>query len=172
MTLHAEDDLDRFVRTRRRLFAIAYRIVRNVDEAEDILQEVWLRWQRADRAAVRNAEAFLATVTTRLAINVIQSAWRRHETSVDAWLLDEVAHGDAGPAAHAERAALREQAARLLRERLPAAERAAFALRVGFGYPYQEIAERLQIRAANARQLVRRARIRIAAFPATGSPLP
>ncbi len=78
-----DDGLSAFLSMRSRLFAIAYRMLGSAAEAEDIVQDVWLRWQTADRSAVRDAPAFLATATTRLAINVIQSARSRRETYVD-----------------------------------------------------------------------------------------
>jgi RNA polymerase sigma factor (sigma-70 family) len=155
-------DLDLFIGTRPRLFAIAHRIVGNVHEAEDIVQEVWLRWHRADPATVRNIEAFLVTVTARLAINVVQSARRRHETHLAPRLDDEIAT-EGEPQAETERREAIELAVRLLIERLPPAERAAYVLREGFEYPYQRIATTLQISTANARQLVTRARARVAA---------
>jgi RNA polymerase sigma factor (sigma-70 family) len=156
-------DLEDYLRSRQRLFTIAHRIVGNPHEAEDVLQEVWLRWQRADRATVVNAEAFLVTATGRLAINVIQSARHRHEVPVAALLPEQAADHEADPLAQAERGERIGQAVRLLLERLPPAERAAFVLREGFEYPYQQIAQTLQIGVANARQLVSRARARIAA---------
>src|SRR5947207_7879655 len=79
----AEDDgLSAFLSARARLFGIAYRILKSAAEAEDILQDVWIRWQLTDRSAVRGAAAFLAATTTRLAINVMQSARWRRETTV------------------------------------------------------------------------------------------
>jgi RNA polymerase sigma factor (sigma-70 family) len=155
--------LDDFVRARRRLFTIAYRIAGNVHEAEDVLQEVWLRWQRLDQATVANAEAFLVTVTGRLALNLVQSARRRHESSVAAWPHEEMADHDADPQTHVERGERIGQAIELLLERLPPAERAAYVLREGFEYPYQRISQILQIGGANARQLVKRARAHVAA---------
>ena len=155
-------DVDDFVRASPRLFAIAHRIVGNVHEAEDVLQEVWLRWHRVDRTTVINAEALLVTMTGRLAINIVQSARRRHETVVAPWLPEEVANHDADPLTETERGEAIDQAVRLL-ERLPPSERAAYVLREGFEYPYRQIAETLQIGSANARQLVKRARVRIAA---------
>jgi RNA polymerase sigma factor (sigma-70 family) len=156
-------DLDHFVRNRRRLFGIAYRMTGSTHEAEDVLQEVWLRWQRADRVSVVNAEAFLVTMTTRLAINLVGSARRRHETTVAAWPLEQAAGDDADPQALAERGERIAQAVTLLLERLPPAELAAYVLREGFEYPYRQIAEALRIDAANARQLVKRARTHVAA---------
>ena len=78
------------MRVRPRLFAIAYRMLGSAAEAEDIVQDVWVRWQNADRTMVRDATAFLATTATRLAINVMQSARSRRETSVGPWLPEPV----------------------------------------------------------------------------------
>ena len=76
-----DDGLSAFMSVRPRLFGIAYRMLRTAAEAEDVVQDVWVRWQTANRSLVRDAAAFLATTTTRLAINVIQSARSRRETS-------------------------------------------------------------------------------------------
>jgi RNA polymerase sigma factor (sigma-70 family) len=157
----SSEDLERFLRVRPRLCALARRVVGNVHEAEDVVQEVWVRWQRTDRAAVTNAEAFLATVALRLAVNVVTSARRRHETM---WG-EEPAGTGGDPPTETERAEAIRLAADLVVERLPPSERAAYVLREGFGYPYQQIATTLRIGNANARQLVTRARARIAAAP-------
>ena len=76
-----DDGLAAFMSVRPRLFGIAYRMLGSAAEAEDVVQDVWVRWQTADRSVVRDAAAFLATTTTRLAINVMQSARSRRETS-------------------------------------------------------------------------------------------
>jgi RNA polymerase sigma-70 factor, ECF subfamily len=158
----SSEDLELFIRVRPRLCALARRIVGA--EAEDVVQEVWVRWQRADRAAVNNADAFLATATVRAAINLVTSArWRRESVGVD----EQPAEGG-GPPAETERAETIELVVDLLVERLPPSERAAYVLREGFGYPYQRIANTLRIGSANARQLVTRARGRIAAGSARG----
>jgi RNA polymerase sigma-70 factor (ECF subfamily) len=83
------------------MFGVAYRVLRSAPEAEDVVQETWFRWQRTDRSNLRDARAFLATATLRLAINVAQSARARHETHVGAWLVDQV---DAGAAVRSNRA--------------------------------------------------------------------
>ena len=150
-----------FLRVRPRLFGIAYRIVGNVHEAEDIVQEVWLRWQRTDRAAVVDPQAFLATITSRLAINVVQSARRRHETYVASWPREENTAGGVDPQERAEQQESIDHVVRLLLERLSPAERATYVLREGFEYPYLRIAETLRIGAPSARQLVKRARDRL-----------
>ena len=154
--------LDEFLQARPRLFRIACRIVGNPQEAEELVQEVWLRWQRADRSAVVDPGAVLATTICRLAINLVQSARRRHETSVGPWLSEESAVGGVDPQTHAEQQEAFDDAVRLLLERLSPAERATYVLREGFEYPYRQIAETLRIGAPNARQLVKRARDRLA----------
>lgn len=164
MTVASDLDLAAsvFVGVRPRLFEIAYRVLGSVSEAEDVVQEAWLRWQRTDRSVVLNPTAFLATTTSRLALNVAQSAWRRRETCADGWLR-EPADAGIGPEACAERDEAVEQAVLLLLRSLTATERAAYVLREAFDYPYQRIAEVLHLGAANARQLVRRAHMHIAA---------
>src|SRR5690242_16429140 len=88
------ESLDRavedFETARPRLFGIAYRILGSAVEAEDVVQESWLRWQNADRAGIREPAAFLATVTTRLAINAAQSAAARRESYIGPWLPEPV----------------------------------------------------------------------------------
>ncbi|MGH3390308.1 MAG: RNA polymerase sigma-70 factor [Actinomadura sp.] len=151
-----------FVSLRPRLFGIAYRMLGSSAEAEDVVQEVWVRWQSTDRTAVTAPSAFLATATTRLAINVAQSARKRRETYVGPWLPEPV-DTSADPAAGAERGEELELAVLMLLERLSPPERAAYVLRESFAYPYGQIADILDVSEANARQLVSRARKRIAA---------
>jgi RNA polymerase sigma-70 factor (TIGR02957 family) len=146
-----------FMSVRPRLFGIAYRMLGSASEAEDLLQEVWLRWQATDRAAVVNPTAFLATTTTRLAINTLQSARVRRETYVGPWLPEPV-DTSADPYLGAERGEALQFAALLLMEKLSANERAAYVLREAFDYPYAQIAEMLRSTEAAVRQLVSRAR--------------
>jgi RNA polymerase sigma-70 factor (ECF subfamily) len=129
-------------------------------EAEDIVQNVWLRWQATDRSVVLDAPAFLAT-TARLAINRAQSARSHRETYVGPWLPEPV-DTSADPALGAERGAALEFAILLLLENLSPKERAAYVLREAFHYPYQQIADILRLSEANTRQLVTRARKHIA----------
>lgn len=145
-----------FNRSRRRLFGIAYRILRDPSGAEDIVQDAWLRWQAADRAAVVNTEAFLVTSTTRLALNDAQSARRRRERPAGPWL-PEIPEPEIGPEAGAERTEAVEDAVFLLLAKLTPPERAAYVLRQAFDYPYDRIAELLHLSNANCRQLVGRA---------------
>jgi len=155
------DGLSAFLSVRPRLVAIACRMLRSAAEAEDIVQDVWLRWQMADRGAVQHAAAFLATTTSRLAINVIQSARSRREMGVGRWLEEPVDTG-VDPRVEAERSQALATAVQLLLETLTPTERAAFILREAFDYPYRDIADVLQLEEANARQLVTRARQRVA----------
>jgi RNA polymerase sigma-70 factor (ECF subfamily) len=129
----------------------------SASEAEDIVQDVWLRWQAADHSAVLDPPAFLATTATRLAINVAQSARSRHETYVGPWLPEPV-DTSADPRLGAERGEALEFAVLLLLEKLSPTERAAYVLREAFDYPYRQIADILQLEEANTRQLVTRAR--------------
>jgi RNA polymerase sigma-70 factor (ECF subfamily) len=149
--------LETFQAVRPRLFGIAYRMLGSASEADDVVQDAWVRWQGTDRSAVREPAAFLATTVTRLAINVLESARSRREVYVGPWLPEPVAtEGD--PMLGAERAEAMSLAVLLLLERLTPAERAAFVLREAFDYPFRQIAEVLEIGEANARQLATRAR--------------
>jgi RNA polymerase sigma-70 factor (ECF subfamily) len=139
------------------MFGIAYRMLGSVAEAEDIVQEAWIRWQAADRAAVRDPAAFLTTMTTRLAITATQSARARRETYVGPWLPEPV-DTSADPALGAERNEALEFAVLQLLERLKPTERAAYVLRQAFDYSYAQIADMLQVSEANARQLASRSR--------------
>lgn len=157
----AEDDLQQaaavFAEVRGRLFGIAYRMLGSAADAEDIVQETWLRWRAYDRATVDHPGAFLATTATRLAINVLQSAHSRRETYVGPWLPEPV-DTSADPQLGAERGEALELAVLLLLENLSPSERAAYVLREAFDYPYAEIAAIVGGQEAGARQLVSRAR--------------
>ncbi len=145
-----------FASLRPRLFGIAYRMLSSATEAEDLVQEVWLRWQKYDRSTVDNPAAFLATTTTRLAINALQSARMRRETYIGPWLPEPV-DTSADPYLGAERGEALEFAALLLMEKLTPSERAAYVLREAFDYPYRQIAGILQLAEPAVRQLVSRA---------------
>ncbi|MFI6007523.1 RNA polymerase sigma-70 factor [Streptomyces sp. NPDC051243] len=167
--MRAEDDagsLDRatrqFMAARPQLFGIAYRVLGSATEAEDIVQDAWLRWQKTDRTEVREPTAFLATVTTRLAINLAQSARMRRESYVGPWLPEPV-DTRTDPQLGAERAEALDLAVLLLLEKLNPVERAAYVLREAFDYPYRRIADILETSEANTRQLVTRARKHLAA---------
>ncbi len=156
------DSLEVFERMRPRLFGLAYRMTGSVEDAEDLVQEAYLRWHEADRATVRNPEAWLISVTTRLSID----RWRRLAAEREAypgnWLPEPIA---TDPAAHPERAVEQHSdlsvAFLLLLERLGPEERAAFVLREVFDTPYEDIARALQKSEPATRQLVHRARTRV-----------
>jgi RNA polymerase sigma-70 factor (ECF subfamily) len=150
-----------FAAARPRLFGIAYRMTGSVADAEDLVQEVWLRWQQADRSAVLNPEAYLATAITRLAINESRTARARRETYVGPWLPEPVDTA-ADPQLGAERGAVLELVVLMLLEKLTPTERAAYVLREAFDYPYREIAEIVRTSEVAARQLVSRARKHLA----------
>jgi RNA polymerase sigma-70 factor (ECF subfamily) len=153
----ADDGLSAFLSQRPRLFGIACRMLGSATDAEDIVQDVWVRWQMADRRLVRNAAAFLATATRRLAINVMQSARSRREMQAGTWLPEPV-DTTIGPGMATERGEALELGVLLLLKRLEPAERAAYILREAFDYSYRDIASLLRLKEANARQVVTRAR--------------
>jgi RNA polymerase sigma-70 factor (ECF subfamily) len=146
-----------FESVRPRLFGIAYRMMGTVAEAEDLVQEAWLRWQGTDHESVREPAAFLATTVTRLALTELDSARARRERYVGSWLPEPV-DTSADPALGAERAEALSLAVLRLLERLTPTERAAYVLHVAFDYPYRRIAEVLETSEANARQWGSRAR--------------
>jgi RNA polymerase sigma-70 factor (ECF subfamily) len=156
-----DDGLSAFLSVRPRLFGIAYRMLGSAAEAEDIVQDVWVRWQTADRSLVRDAAAFLATTATRLAINVMRSARSRRETYVGPWLPEPV-DTSADPGLGAERGEALELGVLVLLKKLSPTERAAYILREAFDYPYRDIANVLRLEEANARQVVTRARQHVA----------
>lgn len=152
----ADDGADTFDGLRRRLFGIAYRVLGSWEGAEDLVQDVWVRWQQCDRRTVLNPTAFLVTATTRLAITAAQTARVRRETSVGDWV-PEPSDAGADPASDIVPAEELEHAIELLLARLTPTARAAFVLRAAFGYPYSKIACLLGMSEVNARQLVSRA---------------
>jgi RNA polymerase sigma-70 factor, ECF subfamily len=153
-----------FEAVRPRLFGIAYRTLESAADADDVVQDTWIRWQGTDRNNVRDAAAFLATTTKRLALNVAQSARVRRETYVDARDPEPV-DVQADPTLGAERREALELALRMLMEKLSPSERAAYLLREAFDYPYRRISDVLATSEANTRQLVTRARLHLASEP-------
>jgi RNA polymerase sigma-70 factor (ECF subfamily) len=160
MTSHAAT----FEAVRPRLFGIAYRTLESAADADDVVQDTWIRWQGTDRNRVRDAAAFLATTTKRLALNVAQSARVRREMPIDPRDPEPV-DIRADPPLGAERREELELAMRTLMEKLSPSERAAYVLREAFDYPYRQIASVLATSEANARQLGTRARLHLASEP-------
>jgi RNA polymerase sigma-70 factor, ECF subfamily len=142
------------------LFSIAYRMLSSVSEAEDVVQEAFLRYERAlaGGTAVESPKAFLSAVVTRLSIDQLRSARVRRETYVGEWLPEPLLTSDDDPAAHAEEADSLSMAFLLLLERLSPVERAVFLLHDVFGYGYDEVAAIVDKTEANCRQLASRAR--------------
>ncbi|MEU0186482.1 sigma-70 family RNA polymerase sigma factor [Streptomyces sp. NPDC006207] len=161
----AEDLMDAqttFHDVRNITFGIAYRMLGNIGDAEDVLQEAWIRWQTYDRSKVQNPDAFLTTMVTRLTINVLQSARVRRENYVGHRPPESI-DPMSDPALGTEKAEALKVAVLMLMERLTPAERAAYVLREAFEYPYGQIAEVIGQSQVNVRQLVSRARKRLAA---------
>jgi RNA polymerase sigma factor (sigma-70 family) len=152
-----DDGVATFVNARPRMFAAALRTLGNAAEAEDVVQDTWLRWQNVHRDVVRDAPAFLTTTTRRLAINRALGARNRHETALEPWLVEAV-DPDAGPGMLAERGQALESAFLLVLAKLSPMERAAYLLREAFNYSYQHIARVVRVSEAHSRQLVTRAR--------------
>ena len=163
--------LQAFQTHRSLLFGIAYRMLGRVSEAEDIVQEVWLRWQKQDLAAIESPKAWLVAATTRLCIDQLRSARREREEYYGVWLpepLMPVADTDPGQAA--ELADSLSMAFMLMLESLGATECAVFLLREVFAREYDEIAAIVGKSEANCRQIVRRAKERLEIKPKTPTP--
>lgn len=152
------DAVRTYLAARPRLHEIAYGVLRDSGEAEQVVQEVWLRWQRIDHASIHDPRAFLATVTRRLALTQASSARRRHEFADEH--LPEVA-GAVEPADAVERQERLAAVVWMLLQRLSPAECVVYLLREGFGYPHERIAALLRTRPVNTRQTLARARRRL-----------
>jgi len=148
---------DVYARLRPLLFSIAYRMVGSGSEAEDLVQEAFVRFHQHGEE-VENPKAFLSTVVTRLAIDHLRSARVRREAYVGPWLPEPLLTDDSGdPAAHAEVADSLSLAFLVLLEQLSPLERAAFLLREVFGYSYEQVAATVGRSQDSCRQLVARA---------------
>ncbi|HLS77884.1 MAG TPA: RNA polymerase sigma-70 factor [Nocardia sp.] len=156
-----DDGLREFENRRRRLFGLAYRMLGSATEAEDAVQETYLRWDGADRAAIANPEAWLTTAVVNLCRTWLVSARARRETYPGPWLPEPVPTAELGPLETVE---LRESVSLALLaalERLNPLERAVFVLREAFGYPHREIAAMLEITEAASQQALHRAAERV-----------
>jgi RNA polymerase sigma-70 factor, ECF subfamily len=148
-----------FASYRPLLFSIAYRMLGSAMDAEDMVQEAYLRWQRAEVRSIEQPRAFLTTVITRLCIDQLRSAQEQRERYIGPWLPEPLlaAPGDGPADSVADRESL-SLAFLVMLERLSPIERAAFLLREVFAHGYDELARILETSEANARQLVSRAR--------------
>ncbi|MEU2271173.1 RNA polymerase sigma factor SigJ [Streptomyces olindensis] len=161
MTVH---DVDRFEASRPRLEAIAYRLLGSASEAEDAVQETYLRWQASDVEHIQVPEAWLTKVLTNLCLNQLTSARARRETYVGQWLPEPLLAGDPmlGPADTAEQRESVSYAVLALLERLSPNERAVYVLREAFDYPHREIAAILDLTEAASQQILHRAKKHVA----------
>jgi RNA polymerase sigma-70 factor (ECF subfamily) len=157
-------EVELFEDSRARLEAIAYRLLGSASDAEDAVQDTFLRWQAADRERIETPQAWLTKVLTNRCVNQLTSARARRETYVGTWLPEPVLAGDRmlGPADTAEQRESVSMAVLTLMERLSANERVVYVLREAFGYSHGEIAEILDITESNCQQIYRRAKQHIA----------
>ena len=153
-----------FHQMRPRLLGVAYRILGSVVDAEDVLQDAWLRWDRVDLDGVDNPEAYLTTVVGRVALDHLRRAKVRREAYVGAWLPEPVSNlsqPEQDPEAAVELADSLSMALLVVLETLSPLERAAFVLREIFDRPYPEVAAALGRSESAVRQLVHRSRDRV-----------
>jgi RNA polymerase sigma-70 factor (ECF subfamily) len=153
-----------FTSTRPLLFSIAYRMLGSVADAEDLVQDAYLRWQEVPEADVREPRAYLATIVTRLAINQLRSARNQRETYVGPWLPEPLVTDHASdPSEPVELAESLSMAFLVMLERLSPIERAVLLLRDVFDFEYAEIAHIVDKSEANCRQLLARAKQHVGA---------
>ncbi|MFD6139579.1 RNA polymerase sigma-70 factor [Promicromonospora sp. NPDC060271] len=159
------NEVEVFEGARARLEAIAYRLLGSANDAEDMVQETFLRWQSADRELIETPEAWLTKVLTNLCLNRLTSARVRRETYVGQWLPEPVFAGDRmlGPSDTVEQRDSVSIAMLRLMERLSANERVVYVLREAFGYSHAEVAEVLDLTESNCQQVYRRAKQHLAA---------
>jgi RNA polymerase sigma-70 factor (TIGR02957 family) len=155
-------DLQLFQAERPRLFSIAYRMLGSATEAEDVLQDAWVKFNAADANDLRSPRAFAATIVTRLCLDRLKSARAKREEYVGPWLPEPLlTDGGETPEVLAERAESVTLAFLVLLESLSADERAVFLLKEVFDYEHTEIEAMLGTSVANSRQLLHRARAKV-----------
>jgi RNA polymerase sigma-70 factor, ECF subfamily len=156
-------DQDLFTTDRPLLFSIAYRMLGSASDAEDVLQDAWLRYRSVDRSAIRSPKAFATTIVTRLCLDRLKSAQRTREEYVGPWLPEPVLTSEVeGPETMVQRAESITLAFLVLLEKLSPEERAVFLLKDIFEYDHAEIADILGTTVDNSRQLLHRAKERLA----------
>ncbi|MEU0618378.1 sigma-70 family RNA polymerase sigma factor [Streptomyces albogriseolus] len=163
--------VERFEAGRGRLASLAYRLLGSAADAEDIVQDTFLRWQAADRERIEVPEAWLTKVVTHLCLDRLRSAQARHERAAGAWLPEPLLEGDPmlGPADTVEQRESVSLAVLTLMERLSPVERAVYVLREAFSYSHAEIARILDVTESASQQHAHRARVRVAAERRRGS---
>jgi RNA polymerase sigma-70 factor (ECF subfamily) len=152
-------DTDTFLSVRDLLLGIARKIAGGAADPEDVVQDAWLRWNRTDRDVVRDATAYLCRTTIWLSLNAVRSAHVRHRSPHELPL--DQPDLDADPALAVEGMERLHEALDLMVRRLTPREQAAYVLRESFGYPYEDIGDLLGCTAVNARQIIRRAGLRL-----------
>ncbi|HKA03292.1 MAG TPA: RNA polymerase sigma factor SigJ [Acidimicrobiales bacterium] len=153
-------ETDQFAQERPRLLGLAYRLLGSVIDAEDVVQDAWLRWQRADRSEIDNPAAWLTTVTSRLGLDRLRAQQRRKEDYVGPWLPEPFAGGP-GPEERAELAESLTLGFLAVLDRLGPVERAVFLLADVFGEPFPSIARSVGRSEDACRQIASRARRRV-----------
>jgi RNA polymerase sigma-70 factor (TIGR02957 family) len=155
----SDADVGLFEEQRPWLFGVAYRMLGSAVEAEDVVQDAFIRWHRTDRSAIAVPQAWLTRVVTNLCVNRLASARAQRECYVGPWLPEPVLTGDGalGPLETVEQRELVSMGVLVLLERLTPLERAVFVLREAFGYSHRQIAEIVGVEEAHCRQLHRRA---------------
>jgi RNA polymerase sigma-70 factor, ECF subfamily len=156
-------DKDVFSADRPLLFSIAYRMLGSASDAEDVLQDAWLRYRSVDRSAIRSPKAFATTIVTRLCLDRLKSARSTREEYIGPWLPEPVLTSEVeSPATMLQRAESVTLAFLVLLEKLSPEERAVFLLKDIFEYDHSEVAEMLGTTVENSRQLLHRAKARLA----------
>ena len=156
-------DTESFNADRPRLFSIAYRMLGSAADAEDVLQDAWLRLSGAESASIRSPKAYTTTIVTRLCLDRLKSARAAREEYIGPWLPEPVLTSDLeGPDTMVERAESVTLAFLVLLEKLTPEERAVFVLKDVFEYDHSEVAEMLGTTQENSRQLLSRAKRRLA----------
>jgi RNA polymerase sigma-70 factor (ECF subfamily) len=154
---------EEFENYRALLFSIAYRMLGSVADAEDVVQDAFVRFAGVDRDSVRDAKSFLATIATRLALDRMKSAQATREDYIGPWLPEPILTGrDADPQLRVEQSEAVSYALLAALERLTPAERAVFVLAEAFDFDHAEIADTLEVSVAASRQLLHRAKEKMA----------
>jgi RNA polymerase sigma-70 factor, ECF subfamily len=155
-------DTDVFHADKPLLFSIAYRMLGSASDAEDVLQDAWVRYRGADRSSIRSPRAFMTTIVTRLCLDRLKAAQKTREEYIGPWLPEPVLTSElASPETMLQRSESVTLAFLVLLEQLSPEERAVFLLKDVFDYEHAEIADILGTTTDNSRQLLHRAKVRL-----------